>query len=233
MTGMPFQVANWPRRRLIGAVEQGFGFADAPEITLESNPEDMHRFVEVSAPEWRERYGIEAASETTPERAAGTAADKAIVDHLVGLVEEKAREIEAERSQANTRKAIRFVLDHPVKEVELWGMRAYRMMIDDRIALREVEELGAGRFLPDGLRSTLGVAADAWFFAVGTLVSLAVLFAFHPLAFPAMLALAAAGGVSGALAELFSTSLDDNFTIPVAVAAAVGLVARLVVAGSF
>ncbi len=79
---------------------------------------------------------------------------------------------EAERSQANTRKAIRFVLDHPVKEVELWGMRTYRMMIDDRIALREVEELGAGRFLPDGLRSTLGVAADAWFFAVGTLALL-------------------------------------------------------------
>lgn len=37
---------------------------------------------------------------------------------------------------------------------------------------REVEELGAGRFLPDGLRSTLGVAADAWFFAVGTLALL-------------------------------------------------------------
>jgi dolichol kinase len=83
------------------------------------------------------------------------------------------------------------------------------------------------------LRAGRSLEGTLAFFAVGTLVSLAVLFAFHPLAFPAMLALAAAAGVSGALAELFSTSLDDNFTIPVAVAAAVGLVARLVVAGSF
>lgn len=76
---------------------------------------------------------------------------------------------EAERSQANVRKALSFVVHHPVKEVQLWGMRTYRMMIDDRIALREVEELAAGRFLPDGLRSALGFVADAWFFAVGTL----------------------------------------------------------------
>jgi 4-amino-4-deoxy-L-arabinose transferase-like glycosyltransferase len=76
---------------------------------------------------------------------------------------------EPERNQANIRKAASFVVHHPVKEVQLWGMRTYRMMIDDRIALREVEELGAGRFLPDTVRSLLGVVADAWFFAVGTL----------------------------------------------------------------
>ena len=83
------------------------------------------------------------------------------------------------------------------------------------------------------LRAGRSLEGTLAFFAVGTLVSLAVLFAFHPLAFPAMLALAAAAGVAGALAELFSTSLDDNFTIPVAVALAVALVARLVVAGPF
>ncbi|MEO7329266.1 MAG: diacylglycerol/polyprenol kinase family protein [Minicystis sp.] len=89
------------------------------------------------------------------------------------------------------------------------------------------------------LRAGRSLEGTLAFFAVGTLVSLAVLFAFHAshashqMAFPAMLALAAAGGVSGALAELYSTRLDDNFTIPVAVAAAVGLVARLVVAGPF
>jgi hypothetical protein len=76
---------------------------------------------------------------------------------------------EAERSQANVRKALSFVVHHPVKEVQLWGMRTYRIMIDDRIALREVEELAAGRFLPDGIRTMLGIVADAWFFAIGTL----------------------------------------------------------------
>lgn len=76
---------------------------------------------------------------------------------------------EAERNQANIRKAVSFVVHHPVKEVQLWGMRTYRMMIDDRVALREVEELGDGRFLPDPVRTVLGWLADTWFFAVGTL----------------------------------------------------------------
>lgn len=75
---------------------------------------------------------------------------------------------EAERNPANVRKALSFVVHHPLKEVQLWGMRTYRMMIDDRVALREVEELGAGRFLPDSVRSGLGLLADVWFFAVGT-----------------------------------------------------------------
>lgn len=76
---------------------------------------------------------------------------------------------EAERNRANLRKAVSFVVQHPWKEVHLWGMRTYRMMSDDRVALREVEELGAGRFLPDRLRSGLGLLADTWFFAVGAL----------------------------------------------------------------
>jgi SAM-dependent methyltransferase len=76
---------------------------------------------------------------------------------------------EAERNRANLREAASFVVSHPVKEVHLWGMRVYRMMIDDRVALREVEELGAGRFIDDRVRSGLGLVADSWFFAVGTL----------------------------------------------------------------
>ncbi|CAN5606494.1 hypothetical protein BH23ACT3_BH23ACT3_05250 [soil metagenome] len=75
---------------------------------------------------------------------------------------------EAERNRANLREATSFVVSHPVKEVHLWGMRTYRMMVDDRVALREVEELGAGRFLDDQVRSGLGIMADTWFFAVGT-----------------------------------------------------------------
>lgn len=73
---------------------------------------------------------------------------------------------EAERSAANTRKAISFVLHHPLKEVQLWGMRFYRMMSSDRVALEEVEANGAGAFLGARVRSTLGGLADAWFFAV-------------------------------------------------------------------
>jgi hypothetical protein len=76
---------------------------------------------------------------------------------------------EVERSAANTRKALEFVVNHPAKEVHLWGMRLYRMMADDRVALTEVEELGGGAFLGDRVRTGLGVLADTWFFAVGVL----------------------------------------------------------------
>lgn len=82
---------------------------------------------------------------------------------------------EVERNRENIRLAVEFVVTHPGKEVQLWGMRLFRMMSDDRVALREVEELGAGLFLPDGLRTTLGIAADTWFFAVGSLCLIGVL----------------------------------------------------------
>jgi hypothetical protein len=81
---------------------------------------------------------------------------------------------EVERNGANIRKALSFVAHHPVKEVSLWGMRLYRMMEHDRVALREVEENGAGRFLPDWLRSGLGLLADLWFYAVGVLALVGV-----------------------------------------------------------
>lgn len=47
--------------RLIGAVEESFGFAAAPEITLESNPEDMPRFAaQVGAGVNRISLGVQA-----------------------------------------------------------------------------------------------------------------------------------------------------------------------------
>lgn len=47
--------------RLIGAVERAFGFADAPEITLESNPEDHARFAsQVGAGVNRLSLGVQA-----------------------------------------------------------------------------------------------------------------------------------------------------------------------------
>jgi dolichol kinase len=83
------------------------------------------------------------------------------------------------------------------------------------------------------LRAGRSLEGTLAFFAVGAAASLVLLTLLHPMAVPAMLALAAAGGVAGAITEVFSTRLDDNFTIPIAVAAAVGLVGRLVVTGAF
>ncbi|WP_437751467.1 diacylglycerol/polyprenol kinase family protein [Sorangium sp. So ce1389] len=60
------------------------------------------------------------------------------------------------------------------------------------------------------------------FFVAGALSSLVVMWAFGPPAsLSSRLFLAAVAGLAGAVTELFSSRLDDNFTIPVAVAAAV------------
>lgn len=58
------------------------------------------------------------------------------------------------------------------------------------------------------------------FVVAGALAALAVLTAFYALPLPAMLLLALAGAAAGAVAEVISTRLDDNFTIPVTVAIA-------------
>lgn len=64
------------------------------------------------------------------------------------------------------------------------------------------------------LEGTLG------FFAVGMAAALVFLGVFHSLPMPAMLAIAAVASAAGALIELATTRLDDNFTIPVTVAVA-------------
>ncbi|MDI1447629.1 hypothetical protein [Polyangium sp. 6x1] len=72
------------------------------------------------------------------------------------------------------------------------------------------------------LEGTLG------FFAVGTLAALATLTAFHGMPLPAMLLIASAGAAAGAIAELVSSRLDDNFTIPVTVAIAASIAGAFV-----
>lgn len=62
------------------------------------------------------------------------------------------------------------------------------------------------------LEGTLG------FFAVGMAGAFALLVAFHALPLPSMLAIAAVASAAGALIELATIRLDDNFTIPVTVA---------------
>ena len=76
---------------------------------------------------------------------------------------------EVERNPKNTRKAIEFVIENPAKEVQLWGMRLFRMMQNDRSSLEEVRTLSADGFRPDPVWRGLGLLADAYFFTVGAL----------------------------------------------------------------
>ncbi|EYF00997.1 diacylglycerol/polyprenol kinase family protein [Chondromyces apiculatus] len=79
------------------------------------------------------------------------------------------------------------------------------------------------RFGRTRIRESRSLEGTLAFVVAGALVALATLAIFHAeaLSLPAMLLLALAGATAGAIAELVSTRLDDNFTIPVSVAAAV------------
>ena len=68
-----------------------------------------------------------------------------------------------------------------------------------------------GRIRLPGGRSLEGSLA---FVVAGTVMSLPVLWLAHHLTFGAALGVAAIGASAGALAEVLSGRLDDNFTIP-------------------
>lgn len=76
------------------------------------------------------------------------------------------------------------------------------------------------RFGRTRLRAGRSLEGTLGFVAVGALAGLALLAVFHGIPWPSRIVLALAGAVAGALAELSSTRLDDNFTIPLAAAAA-------------
>ncbi|WP_437322677.1 diacylglycerol/polyprenol kinase family protein [Sorangium sp. So ce381] len=77
------------------------------------------------------------------------------------------------------------------------------------------------RFGRTRLRDGRSLEGTLAFFAAGALSALAVMWALGPASLSSRLLLAAVAGLAGAATELFSTRMDDNFTIPVAVAAAV------------
>ncbi len=77
------------------------------------------------------------------------------------------------------------------------------------------------RFGKTRLRAGRSLEGTLGFALVGALAAGAWLAAFHAPVSTALGLLALVAGVAGALAELLSTRLDDNFTIPVAVSAAV------------
>jgi dolichol kinase len=64
------------------------------------------------------------------------------------------------------------------------------------------------------LEGTLG------FVAVGWIAAMTLLLVFYPLPLPQMAAIAAVASVAGAIVEVATIRLDDNFTIPVTVAIA-------------
>jgi dolichol kinase len=77
------------------------------------------------------------------------------------------------------------------------------------------------RFGRTRLRANRSLEGTLGFVVVGALAAAVWLAAVHALSLPALALIAVVGSVAGALTELMSTRLDDNFTIPVAVAAAV------------
>ncbi|HVM54261.1 MAG TPA: glycosyltransferase family 39 protein [Acidimicrobiales bacterium] len=69
---------------------------------------------------------------------------------------------EAERNRENIRKALSFVLRHPVKEIELMGKRFGRMLEHDHSGLEEAESVN-GTVLSPGVRRVAINMANWWF----------------------------------------------------------------------
>jgi hypothetical protein len=81
---------------------------------------------------------------------------------------------EVEANSTNTRRAARFVRDHPLSEVRLWFLRGYHTIQNDHDGLRASESYGANPFVPGAFRRALEVLADVYFFAALVLGVLAV-----------------------------------------------------------
>jgi asparagine N-glycosylation enzyme membrane subunit Stt3 len=77
-------------------------------------------------------------------------------------------------NDTNTRRAVRFVRDHPASEIKLVFLRAYHTVKNDHDGLAASESYGTNRFIPSVLRRALEVVADAYFFVALVLSVLAV-----------------------------------------------------------
>jgi 4-amino-4-deoxy-L-arabinose transferase-like glycosyltransferase len=78
------------------------------------------------------------------------------------------------RNRANIKEALDFAVDHPVRELELIGLRAKFMVVGDHDAIEAVEYYGTDRFIAPGLRSALVTAADAWYYVMLALALIGV-----------------------------------------------------------
>jgi dolichol kinase len=79
------------------------------------------------------------------------------------------------------------------------------------------------RFGRTRLRANRSLEGSLGFLVVGAVAAAAWLAVMHAAPLSAIAVIAAVGGLVGALTELGSTRLDDNFTIPVTVALAVSI----------
>jgi 4-amino-4-deoxy-L-arabinose transferase-like glycosyltransferase len=82
-------------------------------------------------------------------------------------------EREIEVNDTNTRRAVRFVRDHPASEIKLVFLRAYHTVKNDHDGLAASESYGTNRFIPSVLRRALEVVADSFFFVALVLSVLA------------------------------------------------------------
>jgi hypothetical protein len=82
-------------------------------------------------------------------------------DEYAGLSRE---EFEVRRNDDNTRRAIRFAVDHPVVELKLLSRKAYYTWEHDHDGLWAVESYGDDPFIDDGLRTALERVADVFFY---------------------------------------------------------------------
>lgn len=73
---------------------------------------------------------------------------------------------EVERDQANTRRALRYAIEHPVREVELLGRKLYYLLEHGHEGIYAVESYGADPFLERGTRTLIMRSADVFYYAV-------------------------------------------------------------------
>lgn len=78
-------------------------------------------------------------------------------------------EYEAHQNAANTRLALRFIVEHPGQEVQLIGKRAWHMLKQDHDGLTSVEAGGQMPVLGDRSRQVLRTTADLYYFVIGGL----------------------------------------------------------------
>jgi len=76
---------------------------------------------------------------------------------------------EAERNRRGTERALTYAREHPAREVKLLGLKVWNLVAHDHEGVDAVESYGADPFLPDGLRTLLKVAADAFYYVIGAL----------------------------------------------------------------
>lgn len=91
-----------------------------------------------------------------------------------GLEDVERPEYEIRHSSRNLRKAIEFVVDHPLDEMRLLLRRAYYTLRHDHDGLDAAESYGLNPFVSRGWRDVLEVTADGFFFVALALALLAV-----------------------------------------------------------